>query len=340
MIKSIVFLGTPELAVPSLQALVRSGFAVPLVITRPDQPAGRGRHFVPPPVKEEARRLGLNVWQPESINTAEGIERLRALQPDLGVTVAYGELLRDEILTIPRCGFINMHPSLLPRHRGSAPIQWTLLWGDRWTGVTIILVNRRMDSGPVLSVVRVPISADDNAGTLHDRLSRLGAMLLADTAARFSRGEIQLQVQNEDEVTLAPKLKKDYGWMDWSAEPDRLRDFVRGMTPWPSAFSELAYGPEARRLHVTFVGVEPVACPVAGAAPGTICHVTPHELVAAAGSGAVSVKLLKPAGRRLMEISEFLCGHDVRPGDRFLAPGGLSLDRLMKKTRPRRPRVL
>jgi methionyl-tRNA formyltransferase len=331
---NVVFFGTPELAVPSLRALAASEAGVSLVVTRRDRRAGRGRKVVAPPVKTEAERLGIPVRQVSRISAAPEAERFRADAPDLAVVVAYGEILRPHVLATPARGFICMHPSLLPRYRGPAPIHWPILHGDTETGVTIIQVANEVDAGAILAQTRVPIAPDETAGDLHNRLAELGARLLADTVLRVLAGESTPTPQDDALACLAPKLEKSDGWIDWAASADDLRNFIRGMTHWPSAFSDLAAAGNGKRLRITLHRAEPTDQDSAHAArPGTIVRVTQHDLVVACGRGALSLETLQPAGKRAMTVTEFLNGHAVCEGDRFESRNVLPLDRLIAKTR-------
>jgi methionyl-tRNA formyltransferase len=333
MIRRVVYLGTPELAVPSLAALAgAAGLEVALVVTRPDQPAGRGRHVHKPAVKVAAERLGLNVFQPETVNSEAAGAALAEAAPDAMVVVAYGEVLRPEVLAIPAAGCLNMHPSLLPAYRGPAPIHWPILCGETETGVTIIRMDAGVDTGPMLSQMRVALGEQETAGALHDRLAHLGATLLVETIEGLSAGRVAGAPQGDGAgLPRAPKLEKDDGWVDWTAGADAVRDFVRGMTPWPGAFSDLVTG--GGRLHVTLTGVRPVERPEGRASgPGEVCRATAHELWVAVGDGgAMAIEALKPAGKRAMTVSEFLCGHDVQEGDRLESPEGTSLRALLAR---------
>jgi len=259
---AIVFLGTPAFAVPSLRRLVAEGFEIAAVYTRPDRPAGRGRHPAPPPVKTAALELGLEVRQPESLRDPAVLAELAALRPEAGVGAAYGQILRQEVLDIPARGVLNVHPSLLPRHRGASPIPAAILAGDAETGVTIILMDAGMDSGPVLAQRRVPIQDSDTTGILLSGLAEVAAGLLAETLPRWLRGEIQPQPQDDSQATKAPLLKKEQGAIDWSLPAVETWRRVRAYNPWPGAYTTI----EGALLHVW------EAWPLAdgGAAPGTV----------------------------------------------------------------------
>ena len=238
----IVFMGSPDFAVPTLEALAASGGAKPCpynvagVVTQPDRPAGRGRTLVPPAVKLAAQALGLPVIQPERLRTPEAMEQLRAWAPDVIVVAAFGQILRAEVLDFPKFGCINVHGSLLPRWRGAAPIQAAILAGDTETGITIMKMDAGVDTGPLLSQRSIPILPKDTAGSLFGKLSQLGAELLLETLPLYFSGEIQSQPQDDSHSTYAPLLKKEDGLLDFSQPAVALERSVRAFNPWPGAF--------------------------------------------------------------------------------------------------------
>jgi len=310
---AIVFLGTPAFAVPSLRRLVAEGFEIAAVYTQPDRPAGRGRHPAPPPVKTAALELGLDVRQPESLRDPAVLAELAALRPEAGVGAAYGQILRQEVLDIPARGVLNIHPSLLPRHRGASPIPAAILAGDAETGVTIILMDAGMDSGPVLAQRRVPIQDSDTTGILMSGLADVAAGLLAETLPRWLRGEIQPQPQDDSQATKAPLLKKEHGAIDWSLPAVETWRRVRAYNPWPGAYTTI----EGALLHVW------EAWPLAdggGAAPGTVVTLTPEQRArlpegadpeafgVTTGDGILAVLVAQREGRRALPAGEFLRG--------------------------------
>ena len=311
-IMAIVFLGTPSFAVPSLRRLVDDGFDIKAVYTQPDRPAGRGRHPTPPPVKSAALEIGLPVHQPDSMRDPSTLAELASLHPEAAVGVAFGQILRQEVLEIPSKGVLNVHPSLLPRHRGASPTPAAILAGDHETGVTIILMDPGMDSGPILAQRRLPIDDSDTAGTLMEKLSHVAADLVAETLPRWLSDEIELQPQDHSLATKAPLLKKEHGVIDWSLAADEIWRRVRAYNPWPGAFTTL----DGRLLHIW------EAWPLAdgGAAPGTVVALGAEQQAGlpsatdqgafgvATGEGVLAVLTAQREGRRRLAASEFLRG--------------------------------
>ena len=309
---AIVFLGTPAFAVPSLRRLAAERFEIAAVYTQPDRPAGRGRHPATPPVKTAALELGLQVRQPESLRDPAVLAELTALRPEAGVGVAYGQILRQEVLDIPARGVINVHPSLLPRHRGASPVPAAILAGDAETGVTIILMEAGMDSGPVLAQRRVTIQDSDTTATLMASLADVAAGLLADTLPRWLRGEILPQRQDDSQATKAPLLKKEHGAIDWSLPVVEIWRRVRAYNPWPGAYSTI----DGALLHIW------EARPLAdgGAAPGTVVKLTPEQHArlpegtdpeafgVTTGGGSLAVLVAQREGRKALPSGEFLRG--------------------------------
>lgn len=231
-----VFMGSPDFAVPALRALVAANYPLAGVITQPDRPAGRGNRLTPPPVKIAALELGLEVFQPERLRAPQAMQRLREWNPDLIVVAAFGQILRPEVLTLPRFGCINIHASLLPRYRGAAPIQAAILAGDKETGITIMLMDEGIDTGPMLSQRSIEILPTDTGGSLFEKLSVLGGELLLETLPRCLNGEIQPQPQPAEGATYAPMLKKEDGLLDFSRPAAELERKIRAFSPWPGAF--------------------------------------------------------------------------------------------------------
>ncbi|RUM43343.1 MAG: methionyl-tRNA formyltransferase [Desulfurobacterium sp.] len=304
----IVFMGTPEFAVPSLRALREAGYEVALVITQPDRPAGRGRRITPPPVKVEAERLHIPVYQPERVKgNTELFEILKEVNPDLIVVAAYGKILPDEILNLPRFGCINVHASLLPEYRGASPIQSALLDGKEETGVTIMKISPELDAGDIISQRKVKIEKSDNAQTLHDKLARIGAELLIETIPDYVSGKITLIPQDSSKATYCKPITKEMGRIDWKLPAEKIFNMVRAFTPWPSAYAEF----KGKRVKVT--EVEPVDLK---GNPGEVIRAD-RELIVAAGSGALKIKKIRPEGRKEITGEEFIRGYRVKVGDRF-----------------------
>lgn len=303
----IIFMGTPDFAVPALKALNKSGHDVALVVTQPDRPKGRGRKVVPPPVKEVAIRLGYDVLQPASIKTDEFADRMERFKPDLFVVVAFGHILPETLLALPRIGAINIHASLLPKYRGPAPIQWAIINGERETGVTTMFMDKGLDTGDILLSAKTEITPDDTSATLHDRLAVLGADLLVRTLNGFETKDIKPVPQDHTKATYAPLLKKKDGHIDWEKPAKTLETFIRGMTPWPGAFT--FHG--NKRLKI--FKADPVLMDVAEA-PGTVIQSFPDELRVATGKGALSIKEIQGASGKRLIIKDFLRGYKLPPG--------------------------
>lgn len=311
MALNILFMGTAELACASLKALVdEPGFAVLAAVTQPDRPAGRDLKPQPSAVKKVALAANLPVLQPERARDPGFIEQLRALAPDLIVVAAYGQILPKAILEMPRYGCINVHTSLLPKYRGAAPIQWAILNGDPETGVTIMKIAPALDSGDILSQCVTPITPEDNAETLHDRLAELGAKLLIPTIHDFVAGKITPRAQVESEVTHVRKITKEDGHLDWTQPARSLWNRIRAFTPWPGAYSFLPSEPKPRLLKIWQVSVEEGY----SGQPGTILSVGKDGLVVACGSGALRIQVLQREGGRRMPAGEFLAGNPISKG--------------------------
>jgi len=303
----VVFMGTPAFAVPSLSAVAGSE-TVTLVVTNPDRPSGRGQALSIPPVKAEALRLGVPVFQPEKAKHPDSVTRIAAENPDLIVVVAYGHILPKSILDIPPLGCWNVHASLLPKYRGAAPINWAVARGERVTGVTIMKMDVGMDTGPMLLVRETPISGDDTAGTLFDRLSRLGAEALSEALRRLHEGTISETPQDDRLATHAPMLTKEHGRIDWSRPAVEVRNLVRGMTPWPSAFTTHA-GKALKILSAT-------VCEGRGE-PGEILEIGRDGIVVACGEGALALGRVQPEGGREMSSREYAQGRRMAKGERL-----------------------
>ena len=302
----VVFFGTPEFALPSLRALVSAGYTVPLVVTRADKPAGRGKKLTPPPVKLEAQRFGIPVLQPEG-KEQELLRRLKELEPDLAVVVAYGRFLPEGVLKVPRYGFVNLHPSLLPEYRGASPIQSALLDGKKTTGVTVLKVTPELDAGDILSQVRVPISRSDNAKTLSDRLAKVGAELLLNTIPRYVSGEITPVPQEHSRATYCYQIRKDMGRIDWKLPAERIFNMVRAFTPWPSAYTTF----RGRRVKV--VSGEPVS---GDGEPGRVVSLE-NGILVGTGRGLFKIERLVPEGRKEMSAQDFVRGYRLSTKDLF-----------------------
>ncbi len=303
----IVFMGTPEFAVPSLEALLRSDDEVVGVVTQPDRPKGRGHQLVCPPVKLVAERAGTPVLQPLKIRTPEFLQALSAWQPDLIAVAAYGRILHTPILRLPPMGCVNVHGSLLPKYRGAAPVQWAVIHGETETGITTMLMDEGMDTGPMLLQEKLEISPDDTAGTLAPRLAELGGRLLVDTITQLKAGTLIPKKQDDGLATLAPLLKKEDGLIDWTINATAIADRVRGLSPWPGAYTFFS----AERWNIW------KAVSNGGAVtdkPGTIVAVNKQAIVVATGDGLLDIREIQIANSKRMTVGQFLAGHRVAAG--------------------------
>ena len=300
-------MGTPDFAVPALQALIQNGYRVPLVVTQPDRPKGRGRKSAAPPIKTKARELGLEVLQPSTLKDEKLRDQIKTLQPDFFVVVAFGHILSEKILRLPKRGTINIHASLLPKFRGPAPVQWAIINGESQTGITTMLMDTGVDTGDILLTREEPILAEDTAATLHDRLAISGAKLLIKTLEGYANETIKPIPQDHSGATYAPLLKKQDGHIRWHQPAEKLDAFIRGMTPWPGAFTFH----NKNRLKILKAAVIPQKIMEP---PGTVLRAFPDELRVATASGALSILAVQgPSGKRL-SIADFLRGYTLPVG--------------------------
>lgn len=307
----ILFMGTPEFAVPSLEVLVEKDWPVIGVVTQPDRPKGRGQRLVASPVKETAERRGLTVYQPEKVRAPEFLEIFRGLAPDMVVLVAFGQILPKDIIDGPPLGCVNVHPSLLPRYRGAAPMNWALIRGETKTGVTIMRMDEGVDSGDILFQEETPIEPGETYDRLHDRLAVLGAQCLLRTIEGLAAGTVRRIPQDHSRATLAPRLKKDDGLIRWEAPARDIAHFVAGLSSVPGAFTYL----DGKVLKVFAAEAEDAA---AGCEePGTIVGTNPKGLQIAAGGGTVYLQDVQLESKKRMPITEFLRGFRFVPGKRL-----------------------
>ncbi|UCD79839.1 MAG: methionyl-tRNA formyltransferase [Desulfobacterales bacterium] len=303
----IIFMGTPHFSVPGLKALHENGYKVTLVVTQPDRPRGRGRKVTASPVKATAMNLGIQVIQPASIKTAEFADHITSCKPDFQVVIAYGKILPENVLAIPRIGTINIHASLLPKLRGPAPIQWAIINGERETGVCSMLMDKGMDTGDILLTAPEPVKPQDTAGTLHDRLALKGARVLTDTLKKFADHTIHPLPQNHRLATYAPLLTKDDGLINWNKSAESLERFIRGVTPWPGAYT--FYGETRLKIFKS----TPLAIETMDS-PGTVLQGFPDELRVATGNGVLSILEIQGASGKRMSVRDFLQGHNIPTG--------------------------
>lgn len=306
----VIYMGTPDFAVPCLDALIEAGIDVPLVVTRPDKPAGRGKHLQAPPVKERAEALGIPVFQPPTLKDEEALARLREVGADAMAVVAFGAILPKAVLEMTRLGAVNVHASLLPRYRGSSPINWAVVNGERESGVTTMFMGEGIDTGDILLQERIDLDPRETAATLHDRLAVLGGPLLVETLRRLERGDLTPTPQVEADALYIPKLTRDDGRLDWSLPAGELDRRIRGFTPWPGAFTFL----DGHRLTVH--AAHPVARPPVQTA-GRVEAVEGGAIVVACGDGCLAITELQPEGKRRMATDAFLQGHPVAMGTPF-----------------------
>lgn len=303
----LIFFGTPEFAVPSLDALLSSEHEVLAVVTQPDRQSGRGGRMIFCPVKLEAQKVGLKIHQPHKARDTDFIKELKTLNPSVIVVVAYGQILPSAIIHLPKFGCINVHASFLPKYRGAAPINWAIIKGEEKTGITTMLMDEGMDTGPILLQEEIKIKADDTAGSLSHRLSEIGADILMQTLERLEEGSLK-PVPQTGNVSYAPVLKKTDGLIQWSKSAKELCSFIRGMNPWPGAYGFLN-GERVKILRA--VSIE------GNGETGVIEKVTKDELLVGTGKGILSIIEIQSSGKRVMAVKAFLQGKRLREGMRF-----------------------
>ena len=308
---NVVFMGTPDFAVGSLKALLEAGqYHIQAVVTQPDRPKGRGQKMVETPVKTFALQHGLPVFQPLKVKEAEFVQQLKAWQPDFIVVAAFGQFLTQEILDIPTYGCINVHASLLPKYRGAAPIQYAIIKGEKESGVTIMRMEKGMDTGAMYSRVVVPIDSEMNFARLHDELMEKGAELLTDTLPRIAEG-LQPEIQKESEATFATLLTKEMAKIDWNRPAQEVHDRVRGFDPVPGAFTYLPDGKLLKIWETRVTGNRTEAL------PGTVVSVTKKDFSVACRDGELRILTVQPESKKRMPAAVFLNGRGVTVGDRF-----------------------
>ena len=308
----IVYFGTPQFAVPSLATLIASRHPVVGVVTQPDRPRGRGQRLQPGPVKVLALEQGLPVFQPDRLHDAPVADTLAAWAPDLGVVAAYGKLIPEHLLALPRLGMINVHASLLPAYRGAAPVHRAVIAGDAETGVTIMRVVKALDAGGMFARVRRPIGPDETSDVVERGLATAGAALLLEVVEALARGDADDEPQDAARATYAARLTKAEGLIDWRAAALTIHNRVRGLYPWPHAFTYLG----AERLIV--LRTRPLGARTDTVPPGTITASDREGVVVATGDGQqLAILEVQPEGRRAMPVRDFLAGHPIAPGTRF-----------------------
>ena len=303
-------MGTPEFAVPSLEALLKSEDEIVGVVTQPDRPKGRGHALVPPPVKVIAQRAGLPLLQPIKIRTPDFLNALAAWKPDLIAVTAFGRILHAPILSLPPRGCVNVHGSILPKYRGAAPVQWAVINGETETGITTMLMDEGMDTGPMLLQERIVIEPQDTAGSLAPRLAELGGRLLVETIRQLKAGALTPRAQDNSQATMAPLLKKEDGVIDWTCSAQSIANRIRGLSPWPGAYTFLGQD----RWNIWCASAQPAQTKEQ---PGTIVDVTKHSMHIATGEGVLELIEIQTANSKRMTVAQFLAGHRVTVGVRL-----------------------
>lgn len=303
----VIFFGTAAFAVPSLERLAERSHTVVLCVTQPDRPQGRGLAPAPAPVKRAARRLGIPLAQPERLEA--GI--LKGVQAEIGVVAAYGQLIRRDALSLPALGMVGIHPSLLPKYRGAAPVAWALLNGDRTTGITIFRLNERLDAGGIILQQAVPIQPQEDAGTLAARLARLGAAALLQALDAIAEGRAVTRPQDESQASEAPKLTKAQGRIDWTASAEAIERLVRATVPWPGATTTWS-GTPLKIWRAAVGGIRP-----GEAAAGCVVRVDAAGIAVATGDGTVLIQEVQLSGKRRTRAQDFLAGHPMHVGDKL-----------------------
>ncbi len=306
----IVFMGTPDYAAVALEALIAAGHEITAVVTQPDKPKGRSKELLPSPVKVCAKNHGIPVLQPRRIKRPEAMEELRRFPADVYVVAAFGQILSQEILDIPPLGSVNIHASLLPKYRGASPIQHVIIDGEERTGITIMQMDAGIDTGDILYQKEISIAPEDNYETLHDKLATLGGQAITEALTLLEQGKLKAVKQDESLSCYAPLIGKDMGKIDFSQDAETIHRLIRGMTPWPSAFTSY----KGRQLKI-WRAVPSVAENSYGPAPGEILSIEKDYVTVAAGKGALRIYELQLEGKKRMTAHDFLLGVKMQPGE-------------------------
>lgn len=312
----IIFMGTPEFAVPVLESLINSRHEVVAVVTQPDRPKGRGKNMQFSPVKECALAHNIPVMQPVNVSVPEVIDELRAYEPELIVVVAFGQFVTKKIREMPKYGCINVHASLLPKYRGAGPIQWAVINGEKESGVTTMYMCREIDKGDMLLKDTVTLDPKETGDSLHDKLSMMGGPLLLKTIDQLEDGSAVRIPQCEEESTYAPKLEKTMGNIDWTMDADRIERLVRGLNSWPGTFTKI-HGKTVKIWDCDVVRQETFTENQAAAKPGTVIVSEKDKLIVKAGNGALSLRMLQPEGKKNMTVDAYLRGYPIAQGELF-----------------------
>ena len=307
----IIYMGTPDFAVAPLEAILKAGHEVTAVVTQPDRQKGRGREVQYSPVKECALSYGIPVLQPLKIKEKDAVEELRKYPADIFVVAAFGQLLSEEILNMPRLGCINIHASLLPAYRGAAPIQWCVINGEEKTGVTIMQMAKGMDTGDILLQKEVVLDEKETGGSLFDRLMETGAELIVEVLPKIEAGELTPVVQKEELATYAGKITKDMGNIDFAKSAVTIERLIRGLNPWPSAFTHY----KGKILKIWEADVVSECANAENPGPGTVIAMDKESFTLATGEGALRIRSLQPEGKKRMSCAEFMRGYEVKVGE-------------------------
>ena len=309
----IVFMGTPDFSVPALKALVEAGHQVTAVVTQPDKPKGRGKDVQMTPVKIQALEYGIPVYQPVKVKTPEFVEVLKKEAPDAIVVIAFGQILSKEILDLPKYGCVNIHASLLPKYRGAAPIQWAVIDGEKETGVTTMMMDVGLDTGDILETKVIPLDPKETSGSLFEKLSKAGGPLILSTLEKLEKGTITRTPQGELGTSYAKMLTKTLGDINWTMSATAIERLIRGLNPWPSAYTQW----EGKTMKIWEAEVEDVVETIDTHEPGTITEVTKHGFKVQTGEGRLAIKSLQIPGKKRMEADAFLRGYHIETGEKL-----------------------
>lgn len=303
----IVFMGTPEFAVPCLQKIIDEGHEVSAVVTQPDKPKGRGKKLAMPPVKELALKYEIDVYQPVKAREESFVEKLKEINPELIVVVAFGQILPKSILDIPKFGCVNVHASLLPKYRGAAPLNWVIINGEEKTGVTTMYMDVGLDTGDMILKSEIPLDDEITAGELHDKMMVQGAEVLKDTIDLISKGEAPREKQNDEETCYSPIMDKSLGNIDWSKSATDIHNLIRGVNPWPSAYT--TYDKQTMKIWKT-----KVLDKLSEKTPGTILSVDKNGIEVSTGDKVLQISEIQMSGKKRMIVSEYIKGNDISTG--------------------------
>lgn len=321
----VIYMGTPDFSVGPLEAIIAAGYQVTLVVTQPDKQKGRGKEISCTPVKECAMKHGIPVFQPVKIKEKEAIEELSKYEADIFVVAAFGQILSEEILNMPKYGAVNIHASLLPKYRGAAPIQWAILDGEKETGVTIMQMDKGIDTGDMLMKTVVPIEEEDTGETLHDKLTEAGSSLIVEALKAIEAGTVKPEKQKEEESCYAKMLTKSLGQIDWNQDAKKIERLIRGLNSWPSAYTR--FGNKTLKIwkgkvvleenQALLEKIKEQGINIKEAEPGTVCYVSKEEICVKTGKNFLNIVELQLEGKKRMTVKEFLLGRQIEAGTVF-----------------------